>query len=239
MFNFDRSPVFDCFDTFAITGRAETADVEVTRTSARSAVLRSAASQLIRGDVTQTKPCALEARESELFCELRTRSQHIFGVRGHDESRVPFVGATSSRLELLSHVSVLVSTDNLLWRVRPQDAVHIQGLAQPRRGMGEDGRRLGEKEDPRVRQQQDPFASSTVSRCYTHLSFSLSRVSLSARLACSSPSRLFVRTNDSSARPLHDAAHSCYSNVYIDPTDSSVCLHTSASILSLFPSCAR
>jgi len=38
--------------------------------------------------------------------------------------------------------------------------------------MGEDGRGLGEEEDPRVRQQQNPLASSAVSRCFSR-SFSL------------------------------------------------------------------
>lgn len=70
--------------------------------------------------------------------------------------------------------------------VSQEDAVHIQGLAQPGRGMGENGRRLGKEEDPRVRQQQNPLASPTVSR------FSLS---VSFRFSYSSPSRhnFFVR----------------------------------------------
>lgn len=57
-----------------------------------------------------------------------------------------------------------------------QDAVHIQGLAQPGRGMGENGRRMGKEEDPRMRQQQNPLASPTVSRFF--LSASVSRILL-------------------------------------------------------------
>lgn len=96
-----------------------------------------------------------------------------------------------------------------------EDAVHIQGLAQPGRGMGENGRRLGKEEDPRVRQQQNPLASPTVSR------FSLS---VSFRFSYSSPSRRNFFVRFAAMR----TAHSCYSSIYIDPTDSSVCLHANA-----------
>lgn len=117
-----------------------------------------------------------------------------------------------------------LSSANVVLACLVQDAVYIQGLAQPGRGMGENGRGLGKEEDPRMRQQQNPLASPTVRHCPSlHRALALSLRSSTGRLSLfltASPRSLFV----SRLR----AAHSCYSSVYIDPTDSSVCLHASA-----------
>jgi len=107
------------------------------------------ASQLMRDDVTKTKPCALRDgtrdRATESFREAqRTRTTHSATA---DTARCALRRLGVASFARVSSSSLPSSLSSVLARL-VQDAVHIQGLAQPRRRMGEDGRGLGEEEDP-------------------------------------------------------------------------------------------
>lgn len=147
-------------------------------------------------------------RESgfEQFCK---RSGHTFGVREHGEVRFALFSVSRAirRIPSSSLPSLTLAPTSFVARVvpvscltraasRPQDAVHIQGLAQPGRGMGEDSRGLGEEEDPRMRQQQNSLATPAVSRFAVSSAFShFSSLSLSL-----TPSSVLCSPRDDYAR---------------------------------------
>lgn len=124
-------------------------------------------------DVTKTKPCAVDRRSPRRLPKCRVPSEHRpcravveevknaeerFGLRENGVARCV-------RVELrLFFLIAAQSREEKDKRVRSRgNAVHLEGLAKPWRGMGEDRRGLGEEEDPRVRQQQDALAVATVS----------------------------------------------------------------------------
>jgi len=97
--------------------------------------------------------------------------------------------------------------------------------------MGQDGRGMGEKEDPRMRQQQNPLASPTV-RHFIIVSAPSNALALSfSFFLYTLPLTLFPVAFV--LCPFRDSARrTAVTYVYIDPTDSSVCLHANASIIA-------
>lgn len=191
------------------------------------------ASQLMRGDVTKTKPCALGGARDRDRQRNRTK---LFGegsvLTGSSRTRQGAPGVPA-RLHGITRV------DSVVGVALASPASHYAssgcrsyprtGVARARNGWRPSrvGRRRRSSSAPTIKPSRFFYGESAVS-----CSFSL-YLSLYQFLFCFLLSFSLAVLCSFRGVWLLDARHSCYSGVYIDPTDSSVCLHASASILAL------